>query len=60
MTSYPHEPAERLKQKWLLEEFPSWLQERVMTLLFVQSYLIALFMCSHYFSMCHLPVKHGG
>lgn len=26
------EPTDRLKQKWLLEEFPSWLRERVLNM----------------------------
>jgi len=39
MTTYPYELIERLKQKWLLEEFPGWLQERVIAPLFVQSTL---------------------
>jgi len=35
MRSYPREPSDGLKHKWLLEEFPSWLQERVIVLQFV-------------------------
>ena len=29
MASYPHMASDRLKQKWLVEEFPRWIQERV-------------------------------
>jgi len=35
MSSYPHMSGDRLKQKWLLEEFPRWIQERVILPSFV-------------------------
>jgi len=42
MTSYPREASARVKQKWLVEEFPNWLQERV-TLLWLVGYALVFY-----------------